>query len=161
MTRLNRNDWITLLAAISTMFIAGAIGSLTTTPNIDTWYQTLQLPPLAPPEWLFAPVWISLYIIIGISTWLVWRGCGDRRYRRFALGLFVVQAVLNALWSVIFFGMQEPGLAFVEIALLWGIIAAMIVTYREVSQLAAGLLAPYILWVSFAAYLNLGIWLLN
>ena len=125
---------------------------------IDGSYATLVRPELAPPNWVFGPVWVTLYMLMGIAAFLVWRK--DRRLNK-ALILFVLQLVLNSLWSIIFFGMQALGAAFVEIVFLWLAIVATIVAFQKISRPAALLLIPYILWVSFAAYLNFAFWTLN
>ncbi len=113
-----------------------------------------------PPPWVFGPVWIALYVLMGIAAWLVWRR-QDEAGRRLALMLFAFQLGLNALWSFVFFGMENPGAALVNIGVLWAVILATTFAFRKISQLAAWLLLPYLAWVSFASYLNCGIWLLN
>ena len=140
---------------------AGLIGSLFTTPAIPTWYAGLQKPPFTPPSWLFAPAWVTLYLLMGIAAFLVWRMGLDKREVRTALIIFLAQLVLNALWSVAFFGMQSPLYGVIVIALLWAAILVTIIRFARLSRNAAWLLVPYILWVSFAAVLNISIWLLN
>jgi tryptophan-rich sensory protein len=140
---------------------AGIIGSVFTTPAIPTWYASLEKPIFTPPSWLFAPAWITLYLLMGIAAFLVWRLGVHRRDVKIALVVFLVQLVLNTLWSVAFFGMQSPLYGMVVIALLWMAILATIVLFARLSKAAAWLLVPYILWVSFAAALNVSIWLLN
>lgn len=137
--------------------LAGAIGSVFTSPSIPTWYSTLIKPSFNPPSWLFAPVWISLYTIMGISLYLVLQKKNNRR----ALSFFSAQLILNALWSILFFGLQNPLLAFIEILILWLFIALTILEFRRLDRKAAHLLIPYLLWVTFAAILNLSIWRLN
>ncbi|MCR9200040.1 MAG: tryptophan-rich sensory protein [Planctomycetaceae bacterium] len=123
------------------------------------WYRSLVRPPLTPPGWLFGPVWTILYIMIAVSGWLVWSRGSLGKVR--ALGIYAIQLVLNAGWSAIFFGLQRPGLAAMEIACLWVSIVATIVVFDRHSRPAAALLIPYLLWVSFASYLNVGFWLCN
>lgn len=151
-------DIFALIGFIGFSQAAGIVGSFFTMSAIDGWYATLIRPEFAPPNWIFGPVWIMLYTLMGIAAFLVWRK--DRR-AHVALGLFMFQLVLNTFWSIIFFGMQALGLAFFEIILLWAAIIATIVAFRKISQPAAWLLVPYLLWVSFAACLNFAFWTLN
>ncbi len=158
---MNGNDWLKLISAVTGSLVAGLIGSIFTAPSIPTWYATLQRPELSPPNWIFGPVWTTLYVLMGIAAFLVWRKGLHRKEVKIALGLFLVQLALNSLWSVLFFGLQNPGAALVEIAALWLAILATIVSFSKISRPAAYLLLPYILWVSFAAYLTYAIWILN
>lgn len=154
-------SWITLAVAIITSELAGIVGSLFTVSAVREWYPTLIRPSFAPPSWVFGPVWTTLFALMGVAAWLVWEKGTRRQDVRVALGAFLVQLVLNTLWSIIFFGMQSLGGALMEIALLWLAIAATIILFARISKPAAWLLAPYILWVSFAAYLNYAFWVLN
>ncbi len=150
-----------LIGAIVITQCAGIIGSLFTSSAIPTWYATLVKPELNPPSWVFGPVWTTLYLLMGISAFLVWQRGWERRDVRRALSVYIVQLVLNALWSIVFFGMQSPGGALVTIAALFvSIVWTMVVFYR-ISRPAAYLLIPYILWVGFASYLNYAIYVLN
>ena len=124
------------------------------------WYASLKKPSWNPPGWIFGPVWTTLYTIMAVAAWLVWRQGGWRKQRKPLLS-FLVQLALNALWSPLFFGLRQPGLAFVEIVLLWLAIAGTIAAFRPASRVAAWLLAPYLAWVSFAAALNFALWQLN
>lgn len=155
------NDTIKLVIAIVVSQLAGIIGSLFTTPAINGWYVTLVKPDINPPAWIFGPVWTTLFILMGISAFLIWRKGLDRRDVKIALGIFIVQLVLNTLWSILFFGFHSPGLALIEIAVLWVVILITIVMFSKISKPAAWLLLPYILWVSFASYLNYLIYTLN
>lgn len=155
------NDWFKLIIAVVVSQGAGLIGSLFTLSAIPTWYETLTKPELAPPNWIFGPVWTTLYFLMGVAAFLVWRKGIYRKGARLALGLFGVQLVLNALWSIVFFGMQDPGAAFGVIVLLWLFIVATMIAFFKISRLAMYLLVPYLLWVSFAGYLNYMIWMLN
>lgn len=146
--------WIGLCLA------AAGIGSALTVPSIPVWYQTLAKPSWTPPSWLFAPVWTALYIMMGTAAWLVWRPRGWTG-ASLALGLFVGQLALNVAWSGLFFKLRMPGLAFVEIVVLWLAIAVTTWSFARHSALAAWLLAPYLAWVTFAAALNLSIWRMN
>lgn len=141
-------------------FAAGALGGRATYPAIPGWYQSLEKPSWTPPDWLFGPAWTTLYILMGVAAWLVWRHGGWRSQKR-PLTLFVVQVVLNALWSIFFFGMRNPGLGMVEIVVLWLAILATLIAFWRVSRVAGGLMVPYLGWVTFAAALNFAIWRLN
>jgi tryptophan-rich sensory protein len=158
---VTKNDALKLFAAIVISEGAGILGSVFTASSIPTWYATLVRPEFSPPNWVFGPVWTTLYALMGIAVWLVWRQGLGRKDVKVALILFGGQLVLNTAWSLIFFGQQNPGAALIEIILLWLAILATIITFAKVSKPAAWLLLPYILWVSFAAYLNYSIWMLN
>lgn len=155
------NNVLKLIVAIAVSELAGIIGSVFTTPSIDGWYAGIVKPALNPPAWVFGPVWTTLFALMGIAAFLVWRKGLDRKDVKIALGIFGGQLVLNTLWSIIFFGLHSPGGAFIEIIFLWLAILATILVFVKISKPAAWLLAPYILWVSFAVYLNYSIWMLN
>jgi len=123
------------------------------------WFAALERPPLAPPNWLFAPVWTLLYLFIAVSAWLVWRS--GRQTTTHALVLWAVQLALNALWSLLFFGLERPDLALIEILVLLVILVANAVAFFRISRLAGVLFVPYVAWVAFASYLNAGFWFLN
>ncbi len=150
-----------LVIAIVGSELAGIIGSVFTAPAIAGWYATIVKPELNPPAWVFGPVWTTLFALMGVAAFLIWKQGLERRDVRIALGIFVGQLALNTLWSILFFGLQNPGAAFIEIVILWFAILATIVAFARISRPAAWLLAPYILWVSFASYLNFSIWMLN
>ena len=141
--------------------LAGGIGSLFTSSAIPDWYASLVRPAIAPPNWIFGPVWTTLYLLMGIAAWLVWRRRGEVPVAKIGLTIFGVQLVLNSLWSILFFGLHSPEAAFVEIIFLWIAIVATIVWFAKVSKSAAWLLVPYLAWVSFAAYLNYQFYVLN
>lgn len=124
------------------------------------WYATLRKPTWNPPGWVFGPVWSALYTMMAVAVWLVWKRGGFVAQRR-PLVLFLAQLVLNAVWTPLFFGLHRPGLAFAEIILLWLAIATTLAAFRPVSRVAAWLLVPYLVWVSFAAVLNGLLWRLN
>lgn len=158
---MKTNDWISLAFWIVLSQAAGLIGSFFTAPAISEWYAFLLKPDLAPPNWVFAPVWTTLFLLMGIAAFLVAKHGFGRTGVRLALTLFVIQLALNTLWSILFFGLRSPGAALIEIIILWLAIAATLWAFATVSRPAAWLLVPYIAWVSFAAYLNYSIWLLN
>ena len=155
------NNTFKLIIAIAVSELAGIIGSLFTTPSIPTWYATLTKPTFNPPSWVFAPVWTTLFVLMGIAAFLIWKKGLERKDVKIALSIFIGQLILNMLWSIIFFGLHNPGLAFIEIIFLWAAILVTIIYFHKISKLAAWLLVPYILWVSFAAFLNFSIWQLS
>ncbi len=150
-----------LIASVVICELAGAVGSLFTVPAISGWYAGLAKPALNPPNWIFGPVWTTLYLLMGIAAFLVWQKGFGRTEVRTALVIFGVQLLLNVAWSAIFFGAHNPAGAFADIVLLWLAVLATIITFYKISPAAAYLLLPYILWVSFAAYLNYAVWMLN
>ncbi len=150
-----------MLVSIVICEVAGVIGSVFTTPSIPGWYAGLIKPSFNPPNWLFGPVWTVLYALMGVAAYLVYeKGWKDGKVRR-ALIVFVGQLILNALWSIVFFGAHMILGAAVVIILLWGMILASIALFSKVSKAAAWLLVPYILWVSFATVLNIALYVLN
>ena len=161
MTKIRGSDLSKLLVSVLACQLAGVIGSVFTSPAIPGWYATLTKPGFTPPSWIFAPVWITLYLLMGISAFIVWRRGLALKEVRIGLGVFVAQLILNALWSVMFFGLRSPLAGFVVIVLLWLLILLTIALFRKVSMAAAVLLLPYILWVSYASVLNFSIWRLN
>jgi benzodiazapine receptor len=152
--------WIGLVVFIGICFGVGVLGSLATRPEVDTWYRSLNKPVWNPPGSIFGPVWTTLYVLMGIAAWLVWKREGFWPAKT-ALILFAIQLVLNGAWSWIFFRMHRPDLAFLEILFLWIAIAATTLAFFRHSQLAGWLLTPYLAWVSFAAVLNFTIWRMN
>jgi len=152
---------IKLIVCLALTFSAAFVGSIFTRSAVPDWYATLNKPSFTPPDWLFGPVWIILYLLMAISAFIVWQKRLANPAVRVALILYLIQLILNALWSVIFFGLKSPLVAFIEILLLWSAIVVTILAFARVSITAALMLVPYILWVSFAAVLNFSIWLLN
>jgi tryptophan-rich sensory protein len=140
---------------------AGWIGSVFTMPAIDGWYAELVKPTLNPPDFVFGTVWTLLYLLMGTALYLVWREGASVPRVNFAIGIFGFQLILNSLWSIVFFGLENPGGALLIVGLLWLSILANIFAFARISKLAAYLLIPYLLWVSFASYLNFEIWMLN
>ncbi len=146
--------WLLLCYAVA------AAGSYATAAAIPTWYASLAKPAFNPPNWVFAPVWTLLYAAMAVAAWLAWR-TRPSRCRVRALRLFLVQLLLNLTWSWIFFSQHRPGLALIEIGLLWAAIVLTAQAFSIISRRAFWLMIPYLAWVSFAAYLNWGIWRLN
>lgn len=155
------NNTFKLFIAMIGSESAGIIGSVFTAPAIPGWYADLTKPALNPPAWVFGPVWTTLFALMGVAAFLVWKKGLDRKDARIALCLFIIQLVLNTLWSIIFFGLHSLGGALIEIIFLWLAILATIISFFNISKTAAWLLVPYLLWVSFATYLNAAIWVLN
>ena len=147
------------IASIVITQLAGILGSLFTITNVNSWFSTINKPFFNPPNWLFGPVWTLLYLLMGISLYLVWSK-GFKKHKT-AIYIFGIQLILNSLWSILFFGLKSPLFAFIEIIFLWAAILLSIIKFYKISKPAAYLLIPYILWVSFAAVLNLAIVLLN
>lgn len=155
------NKIIKFIISIFLPLFAGTIGSAFTFTGIDSWYSVLNKPGFNPPNWIFGPVWTTLYILMGISLYLIWsKGLKDK-YIKKSFKIFIIQLIFNSLWSVVFFGMQSPGLALFIIIVLWSLILTLIIRFYRINKLAAFLLIPYILWVSFASVLNYSIWTLN
>jgi benzodiazapine receptor len=154
-------DIVRLIASLLICQAAGLVGAVFTTPAIPAWYAKLTKPAFTPPNWLFGPVWTGLYLMMGISLFLVWRQGAAGKQVGHALVLFGVQLLLNVVWSALFFGLRSPLLGFVEIVFLWVAILLTILSIVKVSMPAGLLLLPYIVWVSFAAVLNYSLWRLN
>jgi len=149
-----------LLISILIALLAGFIGSLFTTSSISTWYTFINKPLFSPPNWIFAPVWSFLYVLMGISAFLIWQK-RDNLKIKLAMIFYGIQLVLNTLWSIIFFGMHNPGLALLEILILWVFISITLIEFYRINKTAGLLFIPYLLWVSFASILNYAIWILN
>lgn len=150
-----------LILSVGVSFLAAGIGSVFTTSAIDTWYTTLQKPFFNPPNWIFGPVWTLLYLMMGISLYIVWNTKTHTKERRQGLSFFFVQLALNVLWSILFFGLKSPFLALLGILLLWVMIYLTIKNFFKISRTAGWLLIPYLVWVSFATVLNLSLVFLN
>ena len=158
---MGARDIIKLVVSIIVCQGAGVIGSIFTAPNIPTWYAALEKPFFTTPSWLFAPAWITLYLLMAVAAFLVWRKGFAQEGAKGALIVFLVQLVLNALWSVVFFGLQSPLYGMVVILVLWIVILLTIIKFFKLSTAAGSLMLPYILWVTFASALNIAIWVLN
>lgn len=159
-------SWLPLIGFVLLCNLIGILGSLFTFSSISEWYVYLQKPFFSPPNWVFGPVWTLLYIMMGVSAYLVWKarssgsgqtlGANNR-----ALSVFAIQLALNCLWSILFFGLKSPMFAFLDIVLLWISIVYVFKLFYPIEKKAAYLLIPYLLWVSFASLLNLAIWVMN
>lgn len=152
-------NFLKCTASILVCLAAGWIGSIFTQPAIPGWYENLNKPFYTPPNWIFAPVWTLLFILMGIALFLVWKS--ESRFKKWAIFLFFVQLGLNAAWSYIFFGLQSILGAFIQIMNLWLFIVLTMAEFRRICRPAAILFFPYFLWVSFAVILNLGFLRLN
>lgn len=146
--------------------MAGIIGSVFTASAIVDWYSSLTKPAIVPPSWLFGPVWVTLYVLMGISIYLIWSSyaqapAGQAEKIKQAMIIFWIHLFFNALWSIIFFGMRNPGLAFVDIIIIWLFIIVLIIRFWKIDKRASYLLAPYLIWVSIASVLNYYLWILN
>ena len=161
LTNMSKTRQLPALAVfLITTFAASAPGGWATTSSVASWYPGLHKPAWNPPSWIFGPVWTALYITIGVAAWLVWRRRAERSIGP-AMTAWAVQLALNAGWSIVFFGLRQPGWAVVEISALWCAIAVTIALFARHSRSAAWLLVPYLAWVSFATVLNVAIWRLN
>lgn len=152
---------IKIAIAILICLGVGFASGFATQSSVGDWYLTLEKPFFNPPSWLFGPVWTILYIMMGWAAGLVWSQNIDKEVKKKALLLFTFQLILNAAWSVLFFGLKNPFLALIEIILLWLLIRETYLSFKPINSLAAKLLLPYLAWVSFAALLNAAIWWLN
>ena len=155
------NDVIRFIISIIACFAAGGIGAIATFKAIPTWYAALKKPPRTPPDRVFGPVWTTLYVLMGVSVFFIWRNGLGSDVSRIAFVLFWVQLTLNALWSFVFFGLKSIGGGVITIVILWFLILATTVASFRVSTLAGSLLIPYLIWVTIASYLNIGVWWLN
>lgn len=152
--------WISFVIFILLCFIVEFVGSFWIKEPVSTWYPTLAKPSWTPPDWVFGPVWTCLYIMIAVSGWLIYRAEYSHK-RTIALMFYGGQLALNFIWSFLFFSLRSPALGLIDIVLLWLLISLTIIKARPVSPLASLLMIPYLVWVTYAASLNAGIWLLN
>lgn len=153
-------DWIALLIFLGICFAVAASASVLTASSVKTWYPGLLKPAGTPPPWVFGPVWSILYLLMAGAAWLVWK---QRMHEDvwLTLAVFIMQLILNGLWSFVFFGLRRSGAALVEIIVLLAAIAITTMRFAECSRLAFWLMTPYGAWVLYASYLNFGIWRLN
>lgn len=156
------NKTVKIAIALIICLMVGYSASVVTRPSVETWYPTIIKPSFNPPNWIFMPVWTLLYIFMGVAAGLVWDKIKEQNEEvKKALGFFLIQLTLNAIWSYIFFGLKNPMLAFVEIALLWLMIYETYFKFNKINKIAGYLLIPYMAWVAFAGILNASIWWLN
>lgn len=155
------NDIVKIVISLVVCFAAGGIGSLFTFRAIPNWYAGLKKPRYTPPNRAFGPVWTTLYILMAISVFLIWQNGLTTHGALLAFILFWIQLAINALWSIVFFRFKQKGGAVLTIIVLWLLILATIIASFRVSAWAGALLIPYIIWVTIASYLNIGVWLLN
>jgi translocator protein len=153
--------YLALVGFLIVTFAAAGIGSAATFPSVHTWYPTLAKPSWTPPSWLFGPVWTTLYVAMAVAAWRVWRGLHGAPAATAVVVLFGTQIALNALWSILFFGMRRPGLALVDIVALWVLLVVILVRFWRADRISGLLWTPYVAWVSFATALNAAIWNLN
>jgi translocator protein len=160
-TKKSLSNYLKLIISISIPLSVGFIGSLFTIPFIKTWYVALNKPSFNPPNWIFGPVWTTLFILMGIALYLVWSSEKKPALIKSGLWIFGIQLIFNVLWSLVFFTLHSPFWALINILVLWGLILATILQFSKINKTASFLLLPYILWVSFASFLNFTIFLLN
>lgn len=159
--RLQIQSFPKLAASILLCIIVGSIGSLVTITGPGSWYASLQKPFFAPPNWVFAPVWITLFTLMGIAVYIIWQSGPEKRDVRIAIGIFCVQFFFNVIWSFLFFGLKSPLLGFIDILILWVMIVVTLWAFYRVKKSAAYLLIPYIAWVTLASALNGAVYFMN
>ncbi|MCF7835883.1 MAG: tryptophan-rich sensory protein [Candidatus Marinimicrobia bacterium] len=147
-----------LIISLALPQLAGIVGSFFTISSVSTWYAVLEKPSFNPPSWVFGPAWVLLYFLMGISIYLIWN---NPQKTKCVVALFWVHLFFNAIWSIIFFGLQNPFWAFVDIIIIWLFIIVLMVKFWKISKWSTYLFIPYLLWVSFASILNFSIWFLN
>lgn len=158
---MNKNNLLKLISSIAICQLAGIIGSIFTAPAIPGWYSGLIKPAFNPPSWIFGPVWITLYTLMGISLYLIWVGKSDKKQKKRNIRIFLLHLIFNSMWSVLFFGLKNPALALIDIIFLLMFISYIIWRFWKVNKLSASLLIPYWVWVAFASVLNFYLWRLN
>jgi tryptophan-rich sensory protein len=154
------NNIFKLIISLIIPQLAGGIGGIFTAKSVRTWYKTLKRGAVSPPDWVFGPVWTTLFLLMGISLYLVWTK-ENVEGKKLAIWIFGIQLSLNVIWSLLFFGLHRPDLALIEIFVLWLVILVNFFVFFAISKPAGLLLVPYLAWVSFAIYLNYSIWRLN
>jgi tryptophan-rich sensory protein len=160
-TAIDRKTGLSLLVLLGFLVFTlavGFVGGQVTAPNIPTWYAFLAKPSFNPPNWVFMPAWTTLYVLMAVAAWRVWRQTG---WRSTALALWLGQLALNFAWSFLFFDTHALGLAFFELVAMWFAILATLIAFGRIERLAGALLVPYLAWVSFAGVLNFWVWRLN
>lgn len=156
---MKTRSWMPFFVCIALSLAAGGIGAAFTLPSIPTWYAALNHPSWTPPNWVFGPVWNTLYVLMGIAAGLVWKNGTKGKY--VVLTIFFLHLVLNAAWSIVFFGLHDVFAALIIIKLLWLSIALLMYLFWRHAKAATYLLIPYLMWVTYASSLNFGILLLN
>lgn len=155
------SKYLKLLTSILVCEAVGLISTPFTVASVQTWYSILNKPSFSPPNWVFGPVWLILYFMMGVSAYLIWiKGLKNKKVKT-ALMFFLLQLFLNFLWSILFFGLHSPILGLIDILLLWLLIILTILRFYKISRPSSYLLIPYLLWVSFASILNFSIFILN
>lgn len=155
------NNILKLIISLAIPLAIGATSGFFTVSGVESWFQTINKPTWNPPNWIFGPVWTTLYVMMGIAFFIIWKSEIRSELKKSAIVLFAVQLVLNFFWSFIFFNQHEIGWALVEIIIMWFFILFTIFAFGNISKTAAWLMVPYISWVSFATILNYTIWQLN
>lgn len=156
------NKTVKIAIALIVCLLVGYSASVVTRPSVESWYPTLIKPIFNPPNWIFMPMWTLLYILMAVAAGLVWDKIKEQNEEvKKALAFFLIQLTLNAIWSYLFFGLKNPMLALIEIALLWLMIYETYIKFVKINKIAGYLLIPYLAWVSFAVILNASIWWLN
>ncbi len=155
------NNVIKFIVAVAIPLIVGGASGFFTVTDVDSWYQTINKPVWNPPNWIFGPVWTTLYVLMGIALFIIWKSDTSTELKKIAFVLFAIQLVFNFFWSFIFFNQHLVGWALIEMTVLWVFILLTIFSFAQVDKIAAWLLVPYISWVSFALILNFAIWKLN
>jgi len=153
--------FLKILIAVAACIIIGFLSGIATADSISSWYLQLNKPSFNPPNWVFGPAWTLLYTLMGVAAALIWHKGWANKVVRNAIYLFIAQLILNAFWSIAFFGMQSPPLALLVILVLLALIIVCILLFRRIDKIAAWLLIPYLMWVSFATVLNISIVILN
>ena len=153
--------YLKIIIAVALCMGLGFLSGMSTTEAITGWYATVNKPPFNPPNWIFAPVWTILYIMMGVAVAMIWDLGWERKEVKVAVGLFIFQFIINLIWSPAFFGLEKPLIALFIIIILWILIVICIQQFKKLKPLAGNLLIPYLLWVSFATVLNFSIWYLN
>jgi len=157
--KILKNRVLILVLCVLAAQSAGLIGSYFTFPAIGSWYSGLNKPFFNPPNWIFGPVWTILYTLVGISLFYIY--LSKNKLRKITLRLFIVHLLLNSLWSIIFFGLKNTGLAFIEIVILWLTLIYLMKLFNRFEKRAFYLFIPYLIWITFASFLNLSIAILN
>ncbi len=156
------NKYTKIAILVGTCLALGYFSGMVTQSSIKTWYPTIIKPSFNPPNWLFAPVWTTLFVFMGVAGGLVWSQINKKKEEvSKAMLFFTIQLVLNVLWSILFFGLKNPLLALIEITILWLMIYETFIKFNKINKIAGYLFIPYLIWVGFAAFLNLNIWWLN